>query len=315
LTAGPAAAALDAALPSYGWGEFLMQNAIQINYWTIGGFEGAKPIAQAMAEAKDMGCDGLELTFGAGCLAPGISDAACREIRTAARRLGLRLETVASGGFWSHSLSDPRPAVRRQAIAFTREYLRVARGLGAKVALVIPGAVAVPWDAGQPVVPYRTVWRNATASLRELLPVARQMKIKLGLENVWNCFLTDPMAMRMFVDQFHSRQIGVYFDAGNCLINGYPEHWIEILGRRIVAVHVKNFSRQDCGGGLHGFGDDLLQGDLDWPALFAALERSKYRGPITAEMIPFSRLPELGLPDVALARKTIGQLCKLLKRR
>jgi len=38
-----------------------MNNAIQINYWTIGGFDGAKPIAQAMAEAKAMGYDGLEL--------------------------------------------------------------------------------------------------------------------------------------------------------------------------------------------------------------------------------------------------------------
>jgi L-ribulose-5-phosphate 3-epimerase len=291
-----------------------MNNPIQINYWTIGGFEGAKPIAQAMAEAKALGCDGLELTFGAGHFPLGISDAACREIRAEARRLGLRIETVATGGFWDQSLSDPRPAIRRKAVAFAREYLRAARAVGAKVALVVPGAVAVPWDAARPVVPYGTVWKHATASLRELLPVARQMKVKLGIENVWNWFLTDPMAMRLFVDQFRSRQIGVYFDVGNCLINGYPQHWIEILGRRIVAVHVKNFARQDCGGGLHGFGDDLLTGDLNWRATLDALERIKYRGPITAEMIPFSRLPNLVLPDMALARKTVGQLRKLLER-
>jgi L-ribulose-5-phosphate 3-epimerase len=291
-----------------------MNNPIQINYWTIGGFDGAKPLAQAMAEAKAMGCDGLELTFGAGHFAPGVSDAACREIRAEARKLKLRIETVATGGFWDQSLSDPRPAVRRKAIAFAREYLHAAHRIGAKVALVVPGAVAVPWDPTKPVVPYNTVWKHATASLRELLPVAKQLKVKLGLENVWNWFLTDPMAMRLFVDQFRSRQIGVYFDVGNCLINGYPEHWIEILGRRIVAVHVKNFARQDCGGGLHGFGDDLLTGDLDWQATFDALKRIKYCGPITAEMIPFSRLPNLVLPDMPLARKTVGQLRKLLKQ-
>jgi L-ribulose-5-phosphate 3-epimerase len=291
-----------------------MKNPIQINYWTIGGFDGAKPVAEAMAEAKAMGCDGLELTFGAGHFALGIPDTACREIHREARRLGLRIETVATGGFWDQSLSDPRPEVRRKALAFARDYLKAARAIGAKVALVVPGAVAVPWDASRPVVPYGTVWKNATASLRTLLPLAKQLKIKLGIENVWNWFLTDPMAMRLFVDQFRSRQIGVYFDVGNCLINGYPEHWIEILGRRIVAVHVKNFSRQDCGGGLHGFGDDLLSGDLNWEAVFDALERIKYRGPITAEMIPFSRLPNLVLPDVALARKTVCQLRKLVKR-
>ena len=31
-----------------------MDNVVQINYWTIGGFEGGKPIAKALAEAKAM---------------------------------------------------------------------------------------------------------------------------------------------------------------------------------------------------------------------------------------------------------------------
>jgi hexulose-6-phosphate isomerase len=290
-----------------------MTSVMQINYWTIGGFDGAKPIAQAMAEAKAMGYDGLELAFGAGCFAPGISDADCKAIRRDARELGLKIESVASGVFWGQSLSDPRAMVRRKAIAFAKEYLRAAHLVGAKVALMIPGAVAVPWDASQPIVPYQTAWKNATASLCEILPVARQLKVKIGLENVWNWFLADPFAMKQFIDQFRSRQIGVYFDVGNCLIDGYPEHWIEILGRRIFAVHVKNFSRQDCGGGLHGFGDDLLTGDVQWPAVFAALKKARCRGPITAEMIPFSRLPDLVLPDMALAKKTAGQLRKLLK--
>ncbi len=163
-------------------------------------------------------------------------------------------------------------------------------------------------------MPYKTAWKCAAASIGELLPAAKRLGVTLGLENVWNWFLADPMAMKLFVDQFHSSHVGVYFDVGNCLINGYPEHWIEILGRRIAAVHVKNFTRADCGGGLHGFGDDLLTGDLDWDAVLAALRRIKYAGPITAEMLPFSRLPNLVLPDVPLARKTARQLRKLLAR-
>jgi L-ribulose-5-phosphate 3-epimerase len=162
-------------------------------------------------------------------------------------------------------------------------------------------------------VPYQTVWKNATASIRQILPTAKRLGVKVAVENVWNWFLADPVAMKTFVDQFRSPYLGVYFDVGNCLIGGYPEHWIEILGRRILAVHVKNFSRQDCGGGLHGFGDDLLIGEVDWPAVFHALRRIKYRGPITAEMIPFCRLPDLVLPDMALAKKTATQLRRLLR--
>ena len=121
-----------------------MNNPIQINYWTIGGFDGAKPIAQAMAEAKAMGCDGLELTFGAGHFAPGISDAACRDIRREARTMGLRIETVATGGFWDQSLSDPRPAARRKALAFAREYL-------VRLGALAPGGVGRPRRGGRAV--------------------------------------------------------------------------------------------------------------------------------------------------------------------
>ena len=41
------------------------------------------------------------------------------------------------------------------------------------------------------------------------------------------------------------------------------------FGKRIKAVHLKNFEETDCGGGLHGFGDDLSKGVVDFKAVFA----------------------------------------------
>jgi len=290
-----------------------MKNTLQLNYWTVGGFENVKPVEQALKEVKEMGLDGLELCFSGGEFGPGISQKRCQELRQAAKDMGLKIETLASGVFWSQSLSSPDPAIRKKAIGFTKEYLQVASWIGARVVLVVPGAVAVPWDNSQPVVPYATVWKNATSSLRELLPVARKLRVTIGVENVWNLFLTDPVSMRTFVDQFRSEWIGVYFDIANCLINGYPEHWIEVLGRRIKAVHVKNFTRSDCGGTLHGFGDDLLKGEVNFEAVKKALKKIKYSGPLTAEMIPFSRLPNLVLPDMDLARDTAAKLIKIFR--
>lgn len=290
-------------------------NTMQINYWTIGGFEGRKPPIQALREAKAMGYEGLELCFGAGQFAPGISQAACKEIRRAAEELGMKLETLATGSYWGMSLSSPKAAVRAKAIDFTKEYLQVAHWLGARTVLVVPGAVAVPWDPSQPVVPYAQAWVNAAASIAKLLPTAARLKVNIGLENVWNWFLADPIAMTVFVDQFESPRLGVYFDVGNCQINGFAEHWVQILGRRIKAVHFKNFQRQDCGGVLHGFGDDLAAGDVNWGATLKELKRAKYAGPFTAEMIPFSRLPNLTLPDMALARDTAGKMKKILGRK
>lgn len=289
-----------------------MRNILQINSWTVGGFQNEKPVGQVLEEVAGMGLGGLELTFGAGDFARGITEAQCRAIRQHADRLKLRIATLATGYYWGNPLSTPDAAKRREAIEFTKEYLRVAALVGAQAVLVIPGAVAVPWDPSKPVVPYATVWQNAAASLRACIKEAEKQKVTLALENVWGWFLTDPMAMKCFVDQFKSKRVGVYFDVANCLINGYPEHWIEILGKRIAALHFKNFSRQDCGGGLHGFGDDLFKGDVNWKAVLSALAKIKYKGPITVEMLPFSRLPNLVLPDLPLARAAAAQLKQIM---
>ena len=103
----------------------------------------------------------------------------------------------------------------------------------------------------------------------------------------------------------------MYLDVGNCLIYLPAEDYVELLGRRVKAIHIKNWKGDDCGGGLHGFGDSLLSGDVDFKRTFAALEKIGYQGTFTAEMIPFSRLPDLVLPDQALAEKTAAELREL----
>ncbi|MBI2439855.1 MAG: sugar phosphate isomerase/epimerase [Lentisphaerae bacterium] len=289
-----------------------MKNILQINGWTVGGFNNEKPVMQVLADVAAMGLDGVELAFGAGDFNRGISEAQCQAIRRKAESLKLRIATLSTGYYWGNALSTPDAAKRREAVEFTKEYLRVAAWVGAEAVLVIPGAVAVPWDPSRPAVPYATVWQNATASVRGCIKEAEKRKVTLALENVWGWFLTDPMAMKCFVDQFKSRRVGVYFDVANCLINGFPEHWIEILGKRIAALHFKNFTRQDCGGNMHGFGDDLFKGDVNWKAVLSALAKIKYKGPITVEMLPFSRLPNLVMPDLPLARAAAEQLKQVM---
>jgi hexulose-6-phosphate isomerase len=285
-----------------------MKNLMQINYWTIGGFDARKRPEQAFNEAKGMGFEGVELAFEAGEFAPGITKERVLEIKSAASLAGMKVATLATGAYWGNSLSSPDASVRAKAIAFTKEYLQVAQWMGVKTVLVVPGAVAVPWDESKPVVPYATAWKLATDSVKKLLPTAKKTGVTMAFENVWNWFLADPIAMRVFIDQFKSPLVGSYLDVGNMAINGYAEHWIEVLGKRIKAVHFKNYNRTDSGGGLHGFGDDLTGGSVNWPAVVSALAKNKYLGPVTAEMIPFSRLPDLVLPDMGLAADTAKKM-------
>lgn len=289
-----------------------MKGSLAINYWTLGGFEGALAPCDALAVAAEMGWDGLELVFGIPGLNPSTPPDAVLAIRKRADELGVQVRTMASGDYWARSLTHPDPQVRASAVDYTREYLRTASLLGAETILVVPGHVHVPWDPSVPVVPYDQAWEWSLQAMRSLAGTAESCGVRMGLENVWNGFLQDPVAMRTFLDEVGSPWVGAYFDAGNCLLQGYPDHWIRILGHRILAVHLKNFSRSDCAGLLSGFGESLLRGDLDWAATFRALRALHYQGMLTVEMIPFSRLPNLGLPDRPLAASVLSELKSVL---
>ena len=281
-----------------------------INYWVLGGFDNAVGPYKAIERAAEYGVDGLEMTVG-DCLPIDIDQAECDKIKQAAADAGVGLKTLATGFYWGCSLGSPDADERAKAVEFTEKYLQVASWLNIETILVVPAAVDVDWDPSRPVVSYKDAWNYSVESLKKVLPLAEELGVNIALENVWNKFLLSPMEFKMYVDQFNSGRIGVYFDTGNVLVNGYPEHWIEILKDRIKAIHVKNFVRSDSAGGLHGFGDDLMQGDIDFDKVKAAISEFVPNVPLTAEMIPFSRLPDLVLPDLDLAKDTAGKLMKI----
>ena len=95
----------------------------------------------------------------------------------------------------------------------------------------------------------------------------------------------------------------------NTLAFGYPEHWIQILGPRIKRVHFKDYRRNV--GSVDGF-CDLLSGDVEWPAVMAALRQADYRGWIAAEMIPpvpfYKHCPEVLIHNTSRAMDAIFAL-------
>lgn len=281
-----------------------------LNYWVFGGFDGQKSAYEFIDWAAEKKLDGVELTVG-DCLKTDIAEAECKKIAAYARAKNIGLRTLASGAGWNCCLGADDPAERAGAIAFVRKYLRIASWIGAESVLVVPGATRVAWDPDHPVVSYKKVWEFATQSIRELVPDAERLKVNIALENVWNRFLISPMEWKFFLDQFRSEYVGLYFDTGNACLNCRPRDFPEILGSHIKAVHLKNFEETDAGGGLHNFGDDLFKGAVDFKALFAELDKIGYQGPFTVEMIPFCRLPNLILPDAALADKMAVQIAQL----
>ena len=277
----------------------------------LGGFDGSRDAFKCIDSAAEFGVDGVELTVGD--VVPVTADETfCKKVREYAASKNIGIRTVATGASWNLRLSDPCDKKRAEAVEWTRNYLRIASWFGAEAALVIPGVVNAGWDASCPITPAKTVWKQSTRSMWDLLDTAESLNVAVACENVWSKFLTDPFAMKAFVDQFDSPFIGTYLDVANCLNVGFPQDWVDVLGNRIKGIHFKNWKSEDFGGGLHGFGDDITVGEADFKAILAAMDRVGYTGPVTLEMIPFSRLPDMVLPDLELAAKTAKQLLQIL---
>jgi L-ribulose-5-phosphate 3-epimerase len=257
-----------------------------INAWSFpGGLEGTLDPITAIRLAFQHGFEAVELCIGepGSPLGTDTTEARCNEIRAVAETVGIAIPSVASGLYWSHSLGDPDPEARAQARRDIEAMLRITSELGAKTLLTIPGAVDVFFLPHRPTAAYDEVHRYAAEGLRAVLPIAEEWGVRMGIENVWNKFLLSPLEMASFIDGFESPWIGAYLDVANVLPYGYPEQWLRILGHRIVGVHFKDFRKNV--GTVDGF-VDLLEGDVDWPAVVEALKEIDYDGPVAAEMIP-----------------------------
>ncbi|MBL8993310.1 MAG: sugar phosphate isomerase/epimerase, partial [Spirochaetia bacterium] len=232
-----------------------------------------------------------------------------KKIRATAEKIGIQLSGFATGLYWGANGASADPKVRQKAAAILDRQLECAEALGIDAVLVVPAAVGVDFIPGGEVVPYDVAFDRAKDLIRQALPAAEKRKVTIGIENVWNKFLLSPLEMRDFVDSFKSERVKCYYDVGNTLATGYPEHWIPILGNRIARVHFKDYRR--AVGSVEGF-VDLLSGNVNWPAVVKALRDVKYQGWVTAEMIPpvpfYTYAPETLIYNTAKAMKAIFSL-------
>jgi len=234
--------------------------------------------------AAEAGFQGIELALDlTGDVAVDTTEDELLLIKKEAGNCGIQIHSVASGLYWDYSFTSNSEEERNKAYETAVCQIRTARILGADSVLIIPGAVGVDFMKGREVIPYDTAYERALEAFQKLKITAKEYEIQVGIENVWNKFLVSPLEMKTFLDQIDSPYVGAYFDVGNVVFNGYPEHWIKILGKRIKKVHFKDYRRE--AGGLCGF-VDLLAGDVDWKAVMEAFEAVGYDGWCTAEMLP-----------------------------
>ncbi|WP_308637933.1 sugar phosphate isomerase/epimerase family protein [Paenibacillus silvisoli] len=252
-----------------------------INIWS---FPQGTTIAESIRIAKDAGFEGIELALNeTGELSLEASEQEIRDIKARLEEAQLEIAGLATGLYWSYSMTSDSEATRTKAMDITRKQLELAANFGVDAILVIPGAVGVDFIPGSEVVDYDRAYDRALACISELASDAKAAGVSIALENVWNKFLLSPLELRTFIDTVNSEFVGSYFDVGNVVHSGYPEQWIRILDKRIKKVHFKDYRRE--AGGLYGF-VDLLAGDVNYPAVVEALRSIGYNNYVIGEMIP-----------------------------
>lgn len=219
--------------------------------------------------AKDAGFDGIELGV------PGID---VDEVKKAIDQTGLPVDGSVGNTHWQVRHSSPDEATRKKALDLLEKSIVETHAVGGHTVLVVVGK----GEDGTK----EEVWERSIENLSKVLPLCAELGMTLAIENVWNqfCYIhngpNDQTAddFVKYVDEFDSPWVGMQFDIGNHWKYGNPADWIRQLGRRVVKLDIKGFSRAANGW------KDITEDDLPWADVRNALDEIGFHGWVAAEV-------------------------------
>lgn len=226
-------------------------------------------LTDKFAAAKAAGFDGVELN------APGID---IKETLAAIEATGLPVDGNVNGTHWGVRHSDPDPKVRANALESLKEGLRQTKAVGGHTLLLVVGHGK---DGSED-----EVWERSVENISKAVPLAAELGVVIAIENVWNHFCYDhggdanqtAYKLMRYVDAFASPWVGMQYDLGNHWKYGPTGDWVRTLGKRIVKLDIKGFSRK-----ANKF-TKIGEGDVDWEDVSQALLDIRFQGWCAAEV-------------------------------
>ncbi|CAN5794943.1 sugar phosphate isomerase/epimerase [soil metagenome] len=200
----------------------------------------------------------------------------------------------------SPDLTAPDASVRAREVEREVENITIARRLGG------PGAVCrVLTGQRYPETPHERALGWVVEAIRELIPVARQHGVVLGLENHYKdghwrypeFAQRQEVFMEVLMEIGDDPNFGVQFDPSNAIVAGDdPIDLLDLVAQRVVSMHasdrhlVEGATLDDlrASEGSAGYAAQLAHGVIgeglnDYPALFARLASVGYRGWVSIE--------------------------------
>lgn len=219
--------------------------------------------------AKAAGFQGVEMN------SPGMN---IEETKRAIAESGLPVDGTVCSTHWQIRHTSPDAGTRLEALRNLKTAIKNTHEVGGNTALLVIGK----GEDGTP----EEIWERAITNIRQAIPLAAELGVYIAIENVWNQMLYDHQGdsnqtadqFVQFVDELNSPWVGMQFDIGNHWKYGSMGDWIRQLGRRIVKLDLKGFSREKDTFTKIG------EGDLDWADVRAALREIRYTGWAAAEV-------------------------------
>ena len=251
-------------------------------------------LKNVFSDISRMKYDGVEPVLSEeGYLNPSMRKGEVLEIKKMANANGLEIPSVGVWSLWDNNPVSNDLRIRKKAEDIIERQLEFASILGANTILVIPGYTHCGFAKNPEKVAYNVAYDRAYELFFKLEKVAREYKVSIGIENVWNKFLLSPIEIKKFLDDINSEYVGAYFDVGNIMYIGDPSDYIEILGRHIKKIHISDYRVEQSGLGAFV---DIFAGDVDFFEVIKSLKKIGYDDYLMLEMLPnYKRLPELSI--------------------
>ncbi|MHB0867843.1 MAG: sugar phosphate isomerase/epimerase family protein [Chloroflexota bacterium] len=236
-----------------------------------------RPPEEYFKEARELGFNWLEL----GCEAP-ISFPHTFDDRRIARIRDLRQKYEVDYGLHSASYvnsAEIMPRVREAVEQHLIEYIELAAKLKAEY-LVIHCGVHFSQFMDETFTALLTTFRKA-------VEVAEQLDVPMVIENMnrlhpdceINYLGTTIEELKMVFDAIDSPYLGLALDVGHAhLLPGGVDSFIDAFGPKLGGLHL-----HDNDGVLDRHWA-MGSGTIDWPSLFARLDKMSYQGGYTIEL-------------------------------
>ena len=253
-------------------------------------------LADALGLLADLGYDGVALTLDHMHLDPLAPELAARTASVARRlgRLGLAVVVETGARYVLDARRKHRPSLLdddpRPRLDLLRRAVRVGADLGAEAVSFWSGRLPSTVDAP-------AAWERLAAGCGELVDLAERLGVRLAFEPEPGMLVetvADWEALAARVGGAH--RLGLTLDIGHCrCLEPVPEaECVRRAGDRLANVQLDDMRR-----GVHEhlpFGD----GEVDLPAVLAALHDVGYRGLASVELPRHSHAgPELAARSIA----------------